>query len=216
MTTEEFRIGSDVVCADGPCGELRRVVVELSSVRVTHVVAEPRHERGTGRLVPARTVSSADGVIRLDCTLAELHDFEPAEETTLVPPVPLREGATGDSAGDEPVTGWPYFGLGVSTGAGAMAMGLGGTPEQVSYDRVPEGTVELCGGEHVFATDGPVGRVRGVVAEAPEHRLTHLLLDEGHLWGHKRVALPAASITGFEGGVHVGLTKEEVRDLRAT
>jgi hypothetical protein len=40
-----------------------------------------------------------------------------------------------------------------------------------------------------------------------------VLLDEGHLWGEKEVAIPISAVTGFEDGVQLNLTKDEVRDL---
>jgi hypothetical protein len=45
--------------------------------------------------------------------------------------------------------------------------------------------------------------------------MTHVLLDEGHLWGQKRVAIPISAVTGVEDGVRLSLTKHEVRDLPA-
>ena len=34
-------------------------------------------------------------------------------------------------------------------------------------------------GEHVFATDGAIGRVQGLVIDPSDHCVTHVLLDEG-------------------------------------
>ena len=67
-------------------------------------------------------------------------------------------------------------------------------------------------GEHVSATDGVIGRVRGVVIHPGDHRVTHVLLDEGHLWGQKRV-IPIGDVKGTEDGVRLNLTKDEVREL---
>ena len=47
-----FAIGAEVDCADGPWGRLDRVVVDPLTRSVTHLVVEPRHRRGLGRLVP--------------------------------------------------------------------------------------------------------------------------------------------------------------------
>ncbi len=44
---------------------------------------------------------------------------------------------------------------------------------------------------------------------------THVLLDEGHLWGQKRVAIPIGAVKDVEDGVRLNLTKDEVRDLPA-
>ena len=63
-------------------------------------------------------------------------------------------------------------------------------PQATTEDRVPEGEVEVRRGEHVHATDGEIGRVHGFVIDPTDHQLTHVLLDEGHLWGKKTVAIP--------------------------
>jgi hypothetical protein len=86
-------------------------------------------------------------------------------------------------------------------------------PVVVTNDRVPLGEVEVRRGEHVFATDGAIGRVRGLVIHPGDHCVTHVLLDEGHLWGQKRVAIPIGAVKDADDGVRLNLTKDEVRDL---
>jgi len=70
-------------------------------------------------------------------------------------------------------------------------------------------------GEHVHATDGAIGRVQGLVIDPSDYHVTHVLLDEGHLWGKKEVAIPISAVTGVADGVRLNLTKDEVRDLPA-
>jgi hypothetical protein len=38
-------------------------------------------------------------------------------------------------------------------------------------------------------------------------------LDEGNLWGEKRVAIPIGVVARVDDGVRLTLTKDEVRDL---
>ena len=70
-------------------------------------------------------------------------------------------------------------------------------------------------GDPVVAKDGPIGRVQGLVIDPADHHVTHVLLDEGHLWGAKRVAIPIGAVAEVNDadGVCVSLTKDEVRDL---
>jgi hypothetical protein len=63
----------------------------------------------------------------------------------------------------------------------------------------------------VYRTDTAV--LRALVPEPLEIAVTHVLLDEGHLWGKKRVAIPIGAVTGVNDGVRLGLAKDEVRDL---
>jgi len=199
----DFTIGSDVFCSDGACGELRRVVVDPVARVVTHLVVEAKHSQGTGRLVPIDLVSSTEGGIRLRCTTSEFEALEDAEDTRFLP------GASGQwGYGQNQMLSWPYYGLGM----GGMGMGTMG-PLPIITDRVPVGEVEVRRGEHVHATDGTIGRVQGLVIDPSDHHVTHVLLDEGHLWGKKRVAIPIGAVTGVRDGVRLKLTKDEVRDL---
>jgi sporulation protein YlmC with PRC-barrel domain len=86
-------------------------------------------------------------------------------------------------------------------------------PPDVVYDRVPAGEVEVQRGEHVHATDGAIGQVQGLVIDPDDHHVTDVLLDEGHLWGKKRVAIPIGAVTDVKDGIRLDLTKDEVRDL---
>lgn len=215
----DFTIGSKVWCSDGACGELRRVVVDPLARALTHLVVGPRHRRGMGHLVPVGLVESAAAETRLRCTTAEFEALEEAEETQFLP------GADGNwGYGQEQMLSWPYYGLGTGGMSGINGMGMGGMgiggmgymrtgPQTVTYDRVPAGEVEVRRGENVHATDGAIGRVQGLVVDPGDHQVTHVLLDEGHLWGKKRVAIPIGAVTGTSDGVRLSLTKDEVGDL---
>ncbi len=202
--TTEFTIGSDVSCSDGACGELRRVVVDPIARALTHLVVEAKHRQGMGHLVPVDLVSSAGAEIHLRCTVAQFEALDDAEETQFLP------GASGQwGYGQDQMLSHPYYGLGM----GGMGMGMGVGPQPIIFDRVPVGEVEVRRGEHVQATDGPIGKVQGLVVDPSDHHVTHVLLDEGHLWGKKRVAIPIGAVSGVDDGVKLNLTKDEVRDL---
>ena len=74
--TTAFRIGAEVSCADGVCGEVTRVIVDPVARAVTHLAVD-RH--GLGRLVPLDLVNATTGGIRLRCTLAEFEQLDSAE-----------------------------------------------------------------------------------------------------------------------------------------
>lgn len=84
--TTQFTIGAEVSCSDGVCGEVSRVVVDPVARAVTHLVVEPKHRTGLGKLVPLGRLDAAKPEeIRLRCTLAEFQTLRPAEETGVVP-----------------------------------------------------------------------------------------------------------------------------------
>ncbi len=214
--TRDFTIGSEVVCSDGVCGDLKRVVVDPVARTLTHLVVEPRHRRRTGHLVPIDLVDSTANEIRLRCTTSEFEALEDAEETHFLPGA---SGRWGYEQGE--MLSWPYYGLGMGGGMGmggigmdgGMVMGVDPGPQAITSDRVPAGEVEVRRGEHVHASDGTIGRVQGLVIDPGDHHVTHVLLDEGHLWGEKRVAIPISAVRGVDDGVRLSLTKDEVRDL---
>ena len=219
----EFDIGSEVACSDGVCGELRRVVVDPVARAVTHLAVEPHHGRSGGHLVPIRYVASAGKQILLTCTKAEFEEFEEAQESEFLPGASGHEGYEPDQTFT-----LPYYGLGMGGAGlalGGAGLGLGGAvlgmgrppgmagPHEVKYDRVPVGEVEVRRGEPVHATDGDIGHVEGLVIDPSDHHVTHFLLQEGHLWGQKRVAIPIGAVTRVGDGVELKLSKAEVRDL---
>jgi sporulation protein YlmC with PRC-barrel domain len=202
----EFTIGSEVACSDGVCGELTRVVVDPVVGAVTHIVVEPANRQEIGRLVPVELVESADEEIRLRCATSEFEALEDADETRFLP------GADGKwGYGQGQMLSMPYYGLGM--GGIGMGVDMGAGPQAVTYDRVPVGEVEVRRGEHVHATDGPIGQVQGLVIDPSDHHVTHVLLDEGHLWGKKSVAIPISAVKDVKDGVRLTFTKDQVRDL---
>ena len=206
MTQTPFMIGASVKCADGACGEMTRVVIDPVTRELTHLVVEPEGRQGLGRLVPLGLADATSGEIQLRCTIAEFEKLGAAEETQFVP------GTKGYAAyGPEQVLSWPWLSLGgtATVEGGSVA----GVSETVTYDTVPLGEVEVRRGDRVHATDGEIGHVEGLVIDPGNHHVTHVLLQEGHLWGRKEVAIPISAVTEADDGIRLNLTKDEVRDL---
>ncbi|MGA8426326.1 MAG: PRC-barrel domain-containing protein, partial [Candidatus Dormiibacterota bacterium] len=188
----EFTFGAAFSCTDGVGGELRRVIVDPNDRRATHLVVGPQHWTGMGRLVPMDLVETGGEEPRLRCSKSELEALKEADE------VQFLAGAGGQ---------WGFgFGL------GGMGAGYAG-PQAFISDRVPAGEIEMERGDPVLATDGGIGRVQGLVLDATNHRVLQILLAEGHLWGRKRVLIPIGAVSTVKDGVHLNLTKDQVRDL---
>jgi hypothetical protein len=197
-----FSIGVAVRCSDGQCGHLARVVVDPVARTVTHLVVEPRKE--LGRLVPIDLVETSSDEVHLQCTEGEFLELPLADTTHFEPHSRSHLGYRA-----EQIFMWPHYRLGF-----AME-GMGGHGSQpILYDKVPVGEVEVRRGEQVHATDGWIGSVRGLVVDPTDHHATHVLLDEGHLFGHKEVAIPISDVTAVDNsGIRLGLTKESVQAL---
>jgi sporulation protein YlmC with PRC-barrel domain len=210
--TTQFTIGTEASCSDGAVGRLIRVIVDPTVEEVTHLAVEPEHRPDLGRLVPLDLVDfgGAAGGIRLRCTKAEFENLDPAEDTQIIP---ASDAYGGYGAGQ--IGYMPYYGLegsamavpGIGGGAGAIE------PQVVATDSVPLGEVEIRRGESVQATDGDIGRVQGLVIDPGSRHVTHVLLQEGHLWGKKEVAIPIGAVASTRDGIQLTITKRQVGDL---
>jgi hypothetical protein len=210
-TFAKYEIGSEVRCHTGRCGDLACVVVDPVAERLTHLIVVSR-DGTAGRLVPAELARPAGDGVDLDCTRAEFNGLEPSVQTHFLT-VPDAEQRYGLHEGE--VLYWPFYGLAPAGAAmGLTCMDPLASARMEIEDRVPAGEVRIRRGERVAARDGHIGHVRGLVVDPADEAVTHVLLDEGHLWGHKRVAIPVGEVAGIDaGGVAVRLTKHQIKDL---
>lgn len=203
-----------MTCTDGRFGELADIVVDPSSRRVTHLVVQPHDQHFRARLVAIgrARIETAKRELILDFTLAEIDDLKPLHRTEYVRlggrPVEDAGSDVGIEADFLPV---PYSSLG-TTAFGAGIEPLDVDPHvTLSYDRVPKGTVEIRRESEVRSSDGHhVGHVVAVVLNAQEH-ISDLVLEHGHLWGKRELAIPNASIDRLlSDEVVLSLAKDEV------
>jgi sporulation protein YlmC with PRC-barrel domain len=207
----EFTLGARASCSDGFCGEVVRTILDPASRTITHLVIEPRHKKAEGRLVPLDLVEAASGEIRLRCSLADFERLDPAEEVEVAD---LDYGGGYGSAAA--VQGYGNVGsLGVGASSSGMGIGMGvghRTPTVVSH-AVPLGETEVERHESVHAVDGEIGRVEGFVVDPADNKVTHVLLQEGHMWGRKEVAIPVSAIVSVDVGIRLNITKQQVEAL---
>jgi hypothetical protein len=205
----QFAIGAKASCSDGSCGKVRRLIIDPADDAITHLVVQPGHRREEARLVPVDLVDVTGGEVRLRCTRAEFDKLDPAEERDLV-----QRAGSGGLVGDSMAygTGGEVY---APVGAGGL-MEVGPQPvrmKTIVEDVVPAGEVQFGPGDRVHAVDGQIGRVRGFITDPDDHRVTHVLLQEGHLWGHKEVAIPITAVTGVDDGIRLNITKQQVENL---
>jgi sporulation protein YlmC with PRC-barrel domain len=206
----QFAIGAKASCSDGSCGEVRRLVIDPAADAVTHLVVQPGHRREGARLVPVDLVEATAGEVRLRCTRAEFDKLEHAEERDLVEGVGGGGGLLGDglvySASGE---GYARVGTGPLIDVGPQPV----SRKIIVQDVVPRGETQLRPGDSVHAVDGQIGRVQGFLVDPGDHRVSHVLLQEGHIGGHKEVAIPLSAVTGVDDGIRLNITKEQVENL---
>jgi sporulation protein YlmC with PRC-barrel domain len=192
-----FTIGARATCRDGECGEVIRVVIDPVARKVTHLVIEPTHRQGLGRLVPLDLIESSNNEVTLSCTVQEFEGLEIAEETNYLPGNIAYQGYNPAN-----VLPLPYYALNTS-----------GATLPVTYDKLPLGEVAVRRNDSVKTTDGEIGRVQGIVIDPRDHHVTHVLLQEGHLWGREEVAIPISAVIDFESEIRLNITKQNVKDL---
>jgi sporulation protein YlmC with PRC-barrel domain len=207
MAETPFVIGADARCADGVCGKVIRVVVDPVARAVTHLVVQPRHWPGLGRLVPLDLVDAATPKeVRLRCTRAEFDELGFAEDADFAP------GTSPDQYSGyspEQVLMLPYY-------SRAVGEDMPQTREDEpvgTYGSLPPGEVGVRRDKRVYATDGQIGRVEGLVIDPGNHHVSHVLLQEGHLFGRRQVAIPIGAVTGVVDSVQLNITKQEVQNL---
>ena len=79
-------------------------------------------------------------------------------------------------------------------------MGTISPVQTILQNVVPLGEADVNRGDPVHALDGEIGRVQGLLVDPDHHRVTHVLLEEGHLWGRKKVSIPVSAVTGVANG----------------
>jgi hypothetical protein len=209
----EFTIGAKASCSDGFCGEVTRMITDPATRTVTHLVIDPKHrDEHQGRLVPLELVDTTAGGIRLRCTVAEFDALEPAEEVVVAEAGDYEGGYRPTdpvvSYGDSRSTGLEFSVSGMNVGSK-----LGHRIPTVVNDIIPAGETELRHGERIQALDGEIGQVQGFIVNPEDHKVTHVLLIEGHLWGRKEVAIPLSAVTRMDDEIQVNLTKKQVEQL---
>jgi hypothetical protein len=105
-----------------------------------------------------------------------------------------------------------------------MPGGLGTTMAPISldehvtdvYDRVPKDTIEIRRASDVHSSDGHhLGHVDGFIVDG-EERITHLVLEHGHLWGKRELTIPISAVATIKSDeVQLGLTKDQVGALQS-
>lgn len=210
-----LHLGSTVRCTDDVLGDLADFVILPAKRRVTHLVVVPRQNRDEARLVPIEVVTSIGagrgGDVGLNISIWDASELPEVQEFayTLLEEVPPLESDEWD-VGIEDVLTIP------TPGYGAWQMGPLEDEGHVSvtYDRVPRGEVEVRHESEVMTADGErIGRLDGLEVEA-DGSITRLVLERGHLWGRRRIEIPASAVSHFEmDAVALSLSKPEVEAL---
>jgi hypothetical protein len=212
--TTQLQMGTPVHCTDGALGELADIVLVPGSRRVTHIVVAPRHHRSDARLVPFALIASDSfpaPEILVACTLAEAHAMDEVQEYAYV-----RMEQTPPLDDDASVVGIQDLLTVPSPPPGSFQLGPWRHDPSVSvtYDRIPRGEVEVRRASEVTGADGSlIGRLDGLSVDV-FGTITEVVLEYGHVWGRRRVSIPAGAVAQFDmDGMTLALSKDQMMVL---
>ena len=224
-------IGGDTcLLEDKLPGKVKSVVIDRDARKVTYLVVEPKGRVGLARFVPVDGVHvtvhphhlwghHAD-TLRLPYKEDGFKKLGEAEELflpDLVPGYNARpfhsadwRGGDGEQAGDVQAVDGSQ--LPTIRGIETQTVELEPPAAEGEPAAEAEEEEEESSDDHLYATDGDIGRLYAICIDPGTHQVTHVhvLLNEGH---HKEMAIPAENVSGFQGGIYLNLTQQQVQDL---
>jgi uncharacterized protein YrrD len=196
----DIPIDVEVTCGTQVCGRSMYLVINPVNDRVTHLVVEENAFPHSMRLVPVEyIVESSPTSIRLRCTAHELINMDNFIETEYIKASEVEDRLPYEG----PYLLWPYSVYEI------IQMPL-------AHENIPAGEIVIRRGSQVEATDGTVGKVDEFLVNPENHRISHLVMREGHLWGKKDITIPVSEIENFDGEtVYLKLDKQAIARLPA-
>jgi sporulation protein YlmC with PRC-barrel domain len=191
----DISINARVNCSDGPCGQVRRVIIKPTTEEITHLVISNEMIPETEYMVSIGRVSgSTPSLIRLSSSREELSKMPIFDKEEFVP-------AFMTTFNGLPYMMWPYY-----------APMFSNIP--LEKEHIPADELVIRRGAQVEATDGHIGRVDEFLINPKNDHITHLVMREGHLWGQKDVTIPVDKIERYiNNTVHLKLNKNEIEQL---
>ena len=197
----EIPLGADVHCTDmeGPCGCSQYVVLNPVTEQLTHLVVRDRQRSDVARLVPLGLVEKATPKrIWLGCTRSEIRGLRPFIEKEY-----LRSKVSFADYDPEGVLVLPY-----------VVPEMGRIPGVPKHRSIRPDEFAVRRGSRVEAVNGHVGTVAEFVVIPADGGITHLVLQKGHRWGQRDVAIPVSEIERVkENVVYLRLSKLRIGAL---
>jgi sporulation protein YlmC with PRC-barrel domain len=195
----EIYLNSRVNFADGPCGRIKRVVINRLSHQLTHLVVSVEDGYPSERLVPLRwVVGAGPSWIQLGCT---------ADRMDLLTPFTEVEWSAASLFHAEPLLDEylmhkllmrPHFCV-------------------TKRKRIAPDELAVRRGARVKAADGRgVGRLERIAVDLEDGRITQLMLRSGPIWNPRMVSVPFAAIDEIgDNAVSLRLDRRDVAALSA-
>lgn len=188
---------ASVVCKDQDCGQVVCVIMDPRNDDLTHIVVEESGKTSKERLVPVKYILGTDPKsIQLSLSKDELGEMEDFIEHRFIP--------SDQAYGVFPIRQRIYI----------PYTTIGEKLADVSRERIPSGGISFHAGAIVQATDGEIGIVEEFLVDPISEQISHMVVQTGHLWNKKEIAIPASEINRVEKDiVHLKLTRSQVEAL---
>jgi sporulation protein YlmC with PRC-barrel domain len=202
----QVELGTDVRCEGETVGKIADVVIDPATSRLTHIVVETSDEQS--RLVPAELLSEETGGdegVALTCTADEFRALESVRDFAFLRYDEFPAPDDGSDIGVQDVVAMPAY---EAVGVAEFDSNVG-----VAFDRIPHGDAEIRRSSPVNSSDGHrLGHAEAFVVA--DGKVTHILLERGHLWGTRDVTIPIEAVQSIEtDSVTVNMSKDEVGAL---
>jgi sporulation protein YlmC with PRC-barrel domain len=207
----QFRIGAEVRSIDGEtCGEIRYLVINPDTHKLTELAIEEKGRQGLGRLVRFGDVHVDPDMRAIEFlgTMADFSLLKTADVTQFAPDTVGYELYGPEQVVEEPEYS-PEPGEQVT---GDSVLGVSYTE---TLDEVPRGYVEIRRHDPVHSGRHKFGQVQGVLIDPVHHRVTQVLLEVRHLVDRKEVAIPIDDVIEpfGQGGIKLKISKRDVENL---
>ena len=199
----EISVGAKVSSTAGKYGNVTSLLVNPATRQVTHVVVKEHGFLGQERMVPIQFVTeSLPDEINLRLAPESLHSMENFDDVSYT-----GGEDTFDTALVEAYFSHPFV-----------------LPEYdaeeehyyIHIENVPPGELAIHAGAQVYAADGLLGRIAGFLVSAIDDRISHLVMQTGHLRGRRQITVPVTAIDHIAwDGIYLTLDKATAGELPA-
>lgn len=189
----DIPMNAKVKCSDGTVGTSMAFIINPLEQSVTHFSVQDKHSPVlTERLVPVNlVVSTTHDTIELNCTQAKFSELDAFNDNHYI---------QNEASSLEYLE--PFM-----------------TPLDTRYttigaDHIPIGELAVRRGTNIEASDGYVGKVEAFIINPNNGHISHMVLQQGHFFGKKEIALPMAAIKHLDDlTVVLNLSKAEIDQL---
>lgn len=206
----EIPLNVTVFCIDGECGKSSHIIIEQKSQKVTHFVVDSSSFLDSHKYLVdiEQVVNTTHQSIQLICTKEELGMMPPFTEMRFFNSLTSKYEPLKDFS-EEAINHSSSYLMWSDRASGEDIFSM-----PIEEELIPAGEIAVHRGASVEATDGHIGRVDELIVDPDNQQVTHIVLQEGHLWHKKELTLPISAIARMdEDYIYLKEDKKTVKSL---